>query len=259
MFRRLTLRALEATFVAAALSVCLFPLWAENDGAAKVVSLLGQVSVLRDSSPWALNVGDSVQPAQIIITGADGFAKFQLSDGSTFEVFPNSRTIFRKSPSNWKDLLDVIIGRVKVHIQKIGGQPNFNQVHTPTAVISVRGTTFDVSVDDDDTTLVSVEEGEVGVRHALMPSGEKSLHPGESITVYKNQPIAKKIDRGSAAQTALRAAAQALYELIYRTPRGAAGGATSAGGSAPLPTDTNGKQGGGDAPAPPPPPPPPPQ
>ena len=48
---------------------------AEESGAAKVVTLNGQVSILRDNSPWALNVGDSVQPRQIIVTGADGYAQ----------------------------------------------------------------------------------------------------------------------------------------------------------------------------------------
>ena len=58
-----------------------------------------------------------------------------------------------------------------------------SRVMTPTAVISVRGTTFDVSVsDDDETTLVEVEEGQVEVQHALLPRGNaKVLSPGETL------------------------------------------------------------------------------
>ena len=47
--------------VAASLTVCqaqILPSYPE--AAARVMSLTGQVSVLRDSEPWALNVGDSV-------------------------------------------------------------------------------------------------------------------------------------------------------------------------------------------------------
>src|SRR5215470_9753804 len=136
----------------------IFP--SSSEAAAKVMSLNGDVSVLRDSNRWVLNVGDEVQTRQVIVTGPDGYAKFQVSDGSTFEVYPNSNIVFRKNPGNWRDLLDVLVGRVKIHIQKWGGQPNNNRILTPTAVISVRGTTFDVGVDDDDeTTIVSVEEG----------------------------------------------------------------------------------------------------
>ena len=138
------------------------------DMAAKVLDMTGRVSVLRDSEEWALNVGDSVQVKQVIVTGPDGFARFQVSDGSTFDVYPNSTVTFRNNAPNWRDLLDVFVGRVKIHIQKWGGQPNPNRIHTPTAVISVRGTIFDVSVDpDNETTLVAVEEGAVDVRHAL--------------------------------------------------------------------------------------------
>ncbi len=113
--------------------------YAEDRGAAKVLTRNGQVSVLRDDSPWALNVGDSVQPRQIIVTGSDGYALLQVSDGSTFEVFSNSRVVFRDNPGTIFDLLEILLGRVKIQIQKIGGQPNYNKVRTPTAVISVRG------------------------------------------------------------------------------------------------------------------------
>ena len=216
--------------VAACLSCA--PIFAA-DGAAKVLTLTGQVSILRDGAPWVLNVGDSVQPRQIIVTGPDGFAELQVSDGSTFEVFPNARVIFRENPGTWKDLLDVILGRVKVHIQKFGGQPNYNRVRTPTAVISVRGTVFDVAVEDeDDTTLVSVEEGQVVVQHLLKPGPEKVVNQGEWIRIYKNQPLAMStIDHSAAMRGILRAAEQAMYEIVYRTRLPGSG---SSGGGTPV-------------------------
>src|SRR5260370_15812388 len=172
------------------------------DSSAKVVVVNGQVSVLKDSEPWALNVGDLVKVRQAIITGPDGYAKFEVSDGSTFEVFPNSNVIFRKNPPSLGDLLDVFVGKVKVHIQRLGGQPNPNRVLTPTAVISVRGTTFDVEVnDDDESTSVTVEEGIVDVRHALVPGGgTKTLDQGETSRVYENLALAQSlIDKCSLA------------------------------------------------------------
>jgi hypothetical protein len=247
-----------------------------QESAAKVVTLSGQVSVLRDNSPWALNLGDSVQPRQIIVTGADGYALLQVSDGSTFEVFHNSRVVFRDNPGNWKDLLEVWLGRVKIQIEKVGGQPNYNKVRTPTAVISVRGTVFDVTVEDEDaTTMVTVDEGQVAVQHALLPRGDpKILNPGEWIRVYKNQPLsAKVVDRGGVLRGAMRAAADAVYEVIYRTSRvpGSTGGGNPGGGNPsggtggvgdcgkPGGCKTGGSSGGGSsAPTPPPPPPPPP-
>lgn len=238
-----------------------------SPGAAKVTSLTGQVSVLTDSQPWALNVGDLVQLHQVILTGPDGFAAFQVSDGSTFEVYPNSEVIFRKTPGNWRDLLDVLIGHVKVYIQRFGGQPNFNRVLTPTAVISVRGTVFHVDVEDDDaTTLIVVDEGQVEVQHARHPGSPKLLNAGEWLRVYKNQPLAaKRLDKGSILDAAFRALSDAFYTMVYRNGRipttSGGGPLPPSGGGVPLPGDTGGPppppplpgDGGGGAPPPPPP------
>ncbi len=248
-------RTVQCLLATAVLGVCLLHLWADDNGAATVVTRVGQVSLLTDNGPWVLNVNDTVLPGKVILTGPDGYAKLRVADGSTFEVFQNSKTVFRRSPQNWSDILDVLVGRVKVHIQKLGTQPNHNRVHTPTAVISVRGTIFDVEVRDDDVTFVSVDEGAVAVLNRTAAGGERVLQPGESITVFPGQPLARKADKSSAAQVAMRAATQAIYELIYRTPRSSGGGA--AGGGAPLPGDTK-KPTPPPAPPPPPPAPPPP-
>ncbi len=212
--------------IAASLGICpaqILP--TSQDAAAKVISLTGQVSVLRGAEPWALNIGDSVQARQVIITGPDGFAQFEVSDGSTFEVYPNSNVVFRKNPPNWRDLLDLLVGRVKIHIQKWGGQPNPNRILTPTAVISVRGTTFDVSVnDDDETTVVTVEEGVVDVRHALKPGVTKTVNAGESLHIYRDQPLAlSMIDKGALAQRILHSLADAAYLIMNPAGHGIPG------------------------------------
>jgi hypothetical protein len=209
---------LLVTLAAQICSAQLFPV--SSDAAAKVVSMAGQVSVLRDSEPWALNVGDLVQSQQVILTGPDGYAKFETSDGSTFEVYPSSNVIFRKNPGSLRDLLDLFVGRVKVHIQRLGGQPNPNRVMTPTAVISVRGTIFDISInDDDETTIVSVEEGSVEVRHALKPGAPKIVNAGESLHVYKDEPLAKSvIDKNELFHRIMRGLGDAAYRLAIDPP-----------------------------------------
>lgn len=274
--RRAVLKA--GFLLASAALVCLAQLpvpFSAAPEAAKVVSLAGQVSTLRDNQPWALAAGDQVSLEQVIVSGPDGYAQFQVSDGSTFEVFPNSRVVFRKTPGNLKDLLDVLIGRVKVHIQKWGGQPNFNRVFTPTAVISVRGTTFFVEVEDEDaTTLVLVDEGLVEVQHAQQPGVPKLLKAGEWLRVYRNVPLASaRIEKGTALRSAFRALAEALYTSVSRNPRipgiggsrpplggtvpGSGGGVTLPGdtGAPPIPPTLPGDTGGVTPPPPPPPPP----
>jgi hypothetical protein len=247
--------------MAATVLVSLVPLQAQ-DTAAKALVISGDVSVLRDGSPWALFEGNAVRPKQTVRTGPDGYAKFQVSDGSIFEVFPNSQVMFRDNPPSWKDLLNVLIGRVKVYIQHLNGVPNPNNVSSPTAVISVRGTVFEVVVEDQDgTTFVSVDEGLVGVRNRTVPSAEVLLQPTQWIRVFKDQPLAKRMmDKGSIARGVLQAIKDAARVALQR--QGSAGGP---GGTTPGTTaGTGGAQGdkgkGGSAPAPPasPPPPPPP-
>ena len=220
--------------MAATLSVCLAqtlpslpPL---GDGAARVMALTGRVSVVKDTGEWALNVGDLVQVRQLIVTGSDGYALFRVADGSTFEVYSDSKVTFRSNPGTWQDLVDVWIGRIKTHIQKLGGQPNHNRVHTPTAVISVRGTIFDVEVKDNGETLVVVEEGQVAVRHALVPGQEKLLNPGEWLRVYPNQPLAKgQMDKGDIQRAVFRALSNALSTALAQGRMGSVGGAHAPG------------------------------
>jgi hypothetical protein len=212
-------------------------------GAAKLLSFTGQISLLRDNTTWALNVGNLVMPEQVIVTGDEGYGVFQVADGSKFEVFPKSHVVFRANRGDWKDMLEVWLGKVRVQIEHPGGLPNHNKVWTPSAVISVRGTIFDVEVEDQDgTTLVLDEEGQVEVRHLLRVSDPRILNPGDSVRVYRNEPLAKKnVDKGAILQRAARAASDALYQAALNTVHGGgslghAGSPTTAPGG---PADTN--------------------
>ena len=193
---------------------------------------------MRDGSPWALFEGNTVRPKQMVKTGPDGYARFQVSDGSTFEVFPNSQVMFRDNPPTWKDLLDVVIGRVKVYIQHLPGVPNPNTVSSPTAVISVRGTVFEVTVEDaDGTTFVSVDEGLVEVTSKAPGGGGVLLQPTESIRVFKNQPLAQRMDKGGIARAVARALQDAARVALQQRQIGGGGGryraptSTGAGGA----------------------------
>jgi len=246
---------------AMALSVC--PAYGDNwfsdsiEHAATTKTVQGQVSVERDMRQWALSVNDKVKVQETIVTGKDGHALFEVTDGSTFEVFPNAKVVFRKTPGNWRDLLDVVLGRVRVQIEHIGNTPNPNKVRTPTAVISVRGTIFDIDVnEEDESTLVTVEEGIVDVGHALLGSNVKrTLHAGESIRVYRDAPVAQRFDKGNAFKHVMRIALEAVA-VVARGPGGSmgsiGGGTGGIGGVGGGVGDTGG---GGTAPPPPPPPP----
>jgi hypothetical protein len=182
----------------------------------------------------ALSLNDTVRTKEVIVTGPDGYAQFRINDGSTFEVFQSSQVTFRAN-FNAMEVLELWLGKIRVMIDHHNG-PNPRKVSTPTAVISVRGTVFDVTVEDPDgTTLVAVEEGLVGVKHQLQPGDEKLLKAGEVFRVFPNQPLGKA-QGGQAGQQVLDAIKRAGQDAIYSRP-GASGGSgpngtgTSTGGA----------------------------
>lgn len=205
----------------------------DSSYAAKVLDAQGRVSVLRNSEAWVLSNGNSVKVGEIVETGVDGYARLQISDGSSFEVFPNSRVVFRANPGNLRELVEVYLGKIKVYIQHLSGQPNPYRVHSPTAVISVRGTVFEVEVDGDTSTFIAVNEGLVTVRHRLLPSGkEVAVAPGQTLRVFPNAPLAQSgVNKMAVAAKVAGAVRDTLYSLPRRT--GGGGGARPpAGGGA---------------------------
>jgi len=202
---------------------------------------MGQVSILKDGYQVPLCADSTVNVKSVIVTGPDGYAKLQTEDGSTFEVYPLGRYTFRENYPSFTDYVQVWMGKIRVVIDHHLG-PNHNRVSTPTAVISVRGTVFDVSNEDqENTTLVEVEEGEVNVRHQLIP-GEKNLHTGESVRVYADAPIAKAADHGNALKVAMDALRRAAQDALYTHPGGIGGGGGGVGlpGGASTSTQTSG-------------------
>ncbi len=236
--------------------------------AATVTLSTGRVSVVKAGESYTLMPGDQVKPGLEVLTGVDGYAVFELRDGSSFEVYPNSRVLFRSNWGNWNDIFDVWVGRMKIHIQRIMGKPNPHRIHTPTAVISVRGTTFFVEVDEDsEATVVGVDEGEVLVEHRLLPTGKQQLlHAGEQLRIDRDVPIAKaRVAKDGVLRATMRALSDVLYAVAVRNQnRGVGGVPAPGGGGAPLPGDEPAgapppAPGGTSAPttgAPPPPPPP---
>jgi hypothetical protein len=209
---------------------------AAQDSSAKVIYQVGQVSLSSGGYFKALSMGDKVATRQLIVTGPDGYARFEVSDHSTFEVFPNSKVVFRETPGNWEHLLNVFLGHVKVFIQHAPGVANPNNVTSPIAVISVRGTVFDVLVENDDTTFVTLEEGIVDVKNETAAGNVMTLKPGDSITVYRGQPLfARAIDKGAILRKALYAVRDTYYRVMVQRGPGGAG--------APIPGANGGAQG----------------
>lgn len=214
---------------------------------------MGQVSLMQDGHvDHPLNVGESVKAQYTIVTGPSSYAKFHLEDNSTFEVYENSTVIFKQDWPAWQHLLNVIMGRVKVFIDHSKG-PNNNSVTTPTAVISVRGTVFDVVVEDTDgTTLVSCDEGLVQVRNITAPGAEPLLTPGHWVRIFRGQGLmGKQISKDPLERGILRAVRDAIQVALQRRVGApGVGGVGGVGGGSPGAQGDKGKGGAAPPPAP---------
>lgn len=215
--------------------------------AAHIVSLSGQVSVERSGELWVLNAGQTVAVGQTIVTGADSFATLQLPDGSTLDIFPNSRVLYRPSRFNLRDLLDVYVGKVRLQIQHLLPGETPLRVTSPTAVISVRGTVFEVEVEATQDTTIFVAAGAVSVRHRLFPGAEVLVESGQSVRVAATLPLTAAAKSAVPLRTlgrVVRAVSETLAQInaVRGSASGSGGGSPSPSGGGVSGSDTGSNQ-----------------
>jgi hypothetical protein len=129
--------------------------------------------------------GLTLAPATIVSTD-EGKILLHLQDGSEVVVRPHTRLILTQpAAGDWR-YLQMIIGRIRIEVQKrLGGSPPF-QIGTPSAVISVRGTRFLVEVNRHNVTEVDVEEGLVEIKSVSGLGEPVLIGPGFSGRVGEN-------------------------------------------------------------------------
>jgi hypothetical protein len=134
----------------------------------------GKVSIQLPAQSLSLPARGQVLPPETTVSTDDGRLLLKLSDGSDILVRPHTKLVLKQpETSGWK-YFQMMIGRIRTSIQKrLGGAPAF-QIGTPSAVISVRGTRFEVEVDRRGYTEVDVDEGVVELE-ALNGMGESVM------------------------------------------------------------------------------------
>jgi uncharacterized membrane protein YgcG len=141
---------------------------------ATISDFKGKVSIQFPAQSFAAPVRGEVLPPDTTVNTDEGRLLLKLSDGSDVLVRPHTKLLLKQpEASGWK-YFQIMIGRVRTQIQKrMGGSPAF-QIGTPSAVISVRGTKFDVEVDRRGFTEVDVDEGVVELE-AVTGRGESVM------------------------------------------------------------------------------------
>jgi hypothetical protein len=128
---------------------------------ATISDFKGKVSIQLPAQIFSAPVRGEVLPPDTTVSTDDGRLLLKLADGSDILVRPHTKLVLKQPETNGWKYFQMLIGRVRTSIQKrMGGSPAF-QIGTPSAVISVRGTKFDVEVDRRGFTEVDVDEGTV--------------------------------------------------------------------------------------------------
>jgi hypothetical protein len=174
-------------------------LWAQ--AALKVSSVSGTVEwrAVSNKSFQSLTTSQPVQVGDEVRTGPDAQLILEVPDGSYMVVAENSKLIVEDFWSgNLRSLMNLMVGKVRFYVQRIGGRPNPYRVTTPTALIAVRGTTFEVIVDEAQIAEVRCLEGRVAVETVGLPNREVILEPGRKTLVrpgeYPLPPVSNEAE-----------------------------------------------------------------
>jgi len=134
----------------------------------------GKVSIQLPHQGFSEPARGAMLPPETTINTEDGRLLLRLADGSDILVRSHTKIVLKQPETNAWRYLQVLVGRIHNQIQKhLGGTPPL-QIGTPSAVISVRGTKFDVEVDRRGNTEVDVEEGVVEL-DSLARAGESVI------------------------------------------------------------------------------------
>ena len=126
--------------------------------------------------------GEQLPPGTILDTGS-GRLLLRLSDGSEVIVRAHTRLQVQQPSLTDPSYFQLLLGRIRALINKrTGGAVPF-ELGTPSAVIAVRGTQFDVEVNPRNVTEVDVIDGLVEVYGRNANGGSVLLEPGFSTRV----------------------------------------------------------------------------
>jgi hypothetical protein len=127
--------------------------------------------------------GEMIPAGTIIETGRGSLLVVLRADESEILVQPHTHLVVKEPATGSWNALDIVFGRVRAYIRKrTGGAPPF-QMATPSAVIAVRGTRFDVEVNERGVSEVDVFDGLVEVAGTGMTRGSVLVNPGFSTRV----------------------------------------------------------------------------
>ena len=130
------------------------------------VTVVNLVTAELDRDTRSLQVGDRVHEYENIAVGLDAKGELKLDDETKLALGPGSRLkldkfVYDADKSDGSIVLDLVKGTFRF-ITGVAAKPTY-VIRTPAASITVRGTIFDLYVEEDGMTWLLLHEGAVRV------------------------------------------------------------------------------------------------
>lgn len=125
-------------------------------------------------------------------TALNSRVELQMPDGSVIKINENSMFDVKEIKTAENEQSDrqsftLWVGSLFAKFQKIVEQRQSREIETPSAVVAIRGTEFDLQVDRQQTTVVRVYKGKVSLRSKTAP-GEVMVGVNQESRVERGKP-----------------------------------------------------------------------
>jgi outer membrane lipoprotein-sorting protein len=182
----------------------------------KISLVSGDVQVLRSGATESVKATNGMELAvgDTITTGSNGSAKLTFFEGSVMEIKASSEILVNElstaSSGSTAVSLKEQVGNTINRIGKLVDSASKYEVETPAAVAIVRGTTFDLLVQQNGTTTVKAEEDSVSftasgvtvtVNQGFQSSASVGGTPSTPIVIATTTPTVAPTSTSTSGQT----------------------------------------------------------
>jgi ferric-dicitrate binding protein FerR (iron transport regulator) len=171
--------------------------WAQTAGS--ITAINGAVTITRAGRSFPAAYGAPIQVGDTVTTSPSGRTTITLSDGSQLELIESSKLVMTENllnanGSRARTSVNLMGGLVRSLVRFTAGTPPNFEVHTPNAVASARGTTYDTNYQNNvnrpgqvkckEFSDITVYNGTVEVSNPTNPTAPSvNVHTGEKTTV----------------------------------------------------------------------------
>jgi hypothetical protein len=190
--------------------------------AAELRSTVGTVEVKKaGSAVWSQGrPKTAVKDGDVVRTGVGSETEIRMDEGHKLTL--KEKTTLKVDSGRSPDTrFDLLVGRVRSFVSKLKRQNKF-EIKTPVAVASIRGTVFELSVDEQGASRLSVLEGIVSYRDLAGLGQEVQVLKGQSVVIEPGaaprpaEPLPQELREGLVPDGQQQSATFALKAEVQR-------------------------------------------